>query len=225
MAVERRENAVGTQKATGLKMLSTEQFAAATGYPVERVNRYWPVLVAALNAEGIGQDPVLQAAAATLKAELPTLAPMSEQYNGDPYTYFESRYGASTSIGKTLGNTEPGDGALYRGRGFIQLTGRSNYTAMSKRLGVDLVSNPALALDAYQAARIFAAYFKDRGVASAAMAGDWEQVRRRVNGGLNGWDRFSDVLGKLGGAITGSPGTSLGLVLALVVGLLAFKAR
>lgn len=206
-------------------MLSTEQVVSATGFPVERVNRYWPVIVAALNAEGIGQDPVLLAAAATLRAELPSFAPLSERYNGDPYTYFEQKYGASTSVGKKLGNTEPGDGYNYRGRGFIQLTGRSNYTAMSKRLAVDLVSDPDQALNSYTAARIFAAYFKDRGVADAAMRGDWESVRRRVNGGLNGWDVFSNVVSKLGGAITGNPAVSLGLVLALALGLLLLRTR
>src|SRR5688500_10285863 len=46
-----------------------------------------------------------------------------------------------------LGNTQPGDGVRFKGRGPIQLTGRSNYTAASHALGVDLVGNPARAAD------------------------------------------------------------------------------
>lgn len=61
---------------------------------------------------------------------------------------------------KKLGNTQPGDGYKYIGRGFIQITGRYNYTAVSKEIGVDLVNNPELANDPVIAAKIVPAYFK-----------------------------------------------------------------
>lgn len=169
---------------------SPESIAAAAGLDAVKVSRYWPVIVRALQAEGIDSPNVETAAAATIATETPTFTPVAER---GALSYFD-KYEPGTSIGKSLGNTQPGDGYKYRGRGFIQLTGRSNYTAMSKRLGIDLVNNPDLALDAYHAARIFAAYFKDRGVATAANNGDWERVRRLVNGGLNGWDRFIGVV-------------------------------
>lgn len=53
-----------------------------------------------------------------------------------------------------LGNTQPGDGVKYAGRGLVQLTGRINYTNASKFLGVDLVANPDAALEPANAARI-----------------------------------------------------------------------
>lgn len=183
-------------------MPSSDVVVGATGFSPERTNQYWPLIVMALAQEGIADEPVQIAAAATLKAELgPYFAPVSERHpvGTDAKTYFESKYGPQTRVGKRLGNTTPGDGYRFRGRGFIQLTGRSNYDGYGRRLGIPLVSNPDLALDATNAARIFAAYFKDRGVATAAMQGDWRQVRVLVNGGLNGWTPFSDVVGKLGG--------------------------
>lgn len=215
-------------------MPSQQAIASATNFGTDKVSRYWPVIVAALNAEGIGQEPVLIAAAGTLKAELGSdFRPVSERYNGDPVQYFESKYGASTRIGQNLGNTQPGDGYKYRGRGFIQLTGRGNYTNYGRRLGIDLASNPDLALDPYQAARIFAAYFKDRGVAAAANNKDWRAVRRLVNGGYNGWDAFIGVVNQLASTVasavkpttkSGTTNPSLLAILGLTLaGLLALK--
>jgi len=56
--------------------------------------------------------------------------------------YFEKRYGPGTKAGKRLGNTQPGDGAKFHGRGYVQLTGRSNYKKASDAFGVDLIADP-----------------------------------------------------------------------------------
>jgi predicted chitinase len=53
-----------------------------------------------------------------------------------------------------LGNTQPGDGPLFKGRGFVQITGRKNYQRYSDLLGIDLVGNPDLAVDLATSARI-----------------------------------------------------------------------
>lgn len=60
-------------------------------------------------------------------------------------TMEEYASGAAYEGRATLGNTQSGDGVRFKGRGFVQITGRRNYTDWAKRLGADLVGNPALA--------------------------------------------------------------------------------
>lgn len=55
-------------------------------------------------------------------------------------------YGGSWGL-KNLGNTKPGDGWKFKGRGFKQITGRANYEALSKYTGIDYVNNPDLLLN------------------------------------------------------------------------------
>lgn len=62
-----------------------------------------------------------------------------------PRQYFD-QYEPNTAKGKSLGNKVMGDGYRTRGRGYVQITGVSNYDKMGKRIGVDLTSHPELAL-------------------------------------------------------------------------------
>ena len=85
-----------------------------------------------------------------------------------------------------LGNTQPGDGSKYRGRGFIQITGRANYEACGEALGLDLVNHPEL-LEKPQHASMSAAWFwASRGLNTLADAGQFDTITRRINGGQNG---------------------------------------
>jgi len=63
--------------------------------------------------------------------------------------------------GGRMGNKVAGEGYKYRGRGYIQLTGKNNYADMSKKLGIDLVNNPELANDPNIAFKIAIQYLKD----------------------------------------------------------------
>ncbi len=65
----------------------------------------------------------------------------------------EADYGYQTSTGRNLGNTQPGDGARYKGRGVIQATGRANYQRAGERMGADFVSNPDLIIEPEYSAR------------------------------------------------------------------------
>lgn len=112
-------------------------------------------------------------------------------------SYFD-KYEPGTRIGKRLGNTQPGDGYRFRGRGNVQITGRANYAKMRSLLGVDLIDNPDLALDPKVAADIM---FEGmiRGVFTGKKLADyfnktttdWKNARRIING----LDRAEEIAG------------------------------
>lgn len=83
---------------------------------------------------------------------------------------------------KSLGNVIAGDGPKYIGRGILQLTGRSNYAVMSKKIGVDILNNPELASSPSIATRIACQFFKDRGLLELSDKWNLQEVTRRVNG-------------------------------------------
>lgn len=167
-------------------MLTAEDVVRA--YPranAANIRRHWPLVVAALQVEKIDSAAVRQAAAATIDVETGgRFEPLTEYGSGAAYDV--------GALAQRLGNTaaDDGDGERLRGRGLIQLTGTDNYRAAGKAIGVDLLAHPELANEPTNAARIFAWFFRVKGIPAAANAGDWEKVRRLVNGGLNGWDRF-----------------------------------
>jgi len=129
----------------------------------------------------------LVAAIATIGVETGGFRPIHEFGSTE---YFLNNYEGRLD----LGNVNPGDGALYHGRGFIQLTGRANYREYDKALEVNLEDDPDLALDPDVSARILALYLFDRGVDIAAHAQDWRKVRKLVNGGFNGYDVFESYV-------------------------------
>ena len=171
---------------------------ANCGCPVANVAAHWPGLERALLEQGMADTASTIAAVATVATEVPAFLPIDE-YGGD--AYFTKMYEGR----RDLGNTQPGDGARYHGRGFIQLTGRANYRAYGQKLTLPLEQHPELALEPDVASRILARYMRDHGIPAMAARGDWHAVRRAVNGGLNGWDRFSAVVQRLQAAVAKQP--------------------
>jgi len=97
----------------------------------------------------------------------------------NPQRYFARKYDGK----RILGNTKPGDGYRFRGRGYIQLTGRDNYTRVGRALGIDLVNHPELAADPATAARIAVYFWKKR---VAPRVADFERAGvRDVTRGIN----------------------------------------
>jgi putative chitinase len=97
---------------------------------------------------------------------------------------------------KDLGNSQPGDGARYKGRGLIQLTGRANYLEYGQALGLDLVEHPETAAEPVTSLLIACEFWKRRVLNQFADQDDIETITRRINGGLNGFDDRKAYLAK-----------------------------
>ncbi len=158
------------------------------------IERYLPYVAAALEAEGLTDAVMLLAALGTIRAESEGFVPISElpsRYNTKPGGAPFSKYDGN----KDLGNTQPEDGARFKGRGFVQLTGRYNYTHYSQRIGIDLLELPDRANAPEVAAALLACFLADKAPAmrKALSRGDYAGARKLVNGGTHGLDRFSSV--------------------------------
>lgn len=159
------------------------------------VARYLPYIEAALAAADLTDRAMVVAALGTIRAETEGFVPIAElpsKFNtpagGAPFSAYEGRRG--------LGNRQAGDGARFRGRGFVQLTGRANYTRLGERLGLPLAETPDLANAPEVAAVLLAEFLSEQAdrVRAAFERADWAAARRAVNGGTHGLDRFKDVV-------------------------------
>ncbi len=125
--------------------------------------------------QGISQIPV-QSAHRDGDAALETAR--VEAMQGKPEKLAESMYGGRN------GNDQPGDGYTYRGRGYMQLTGKANYKDAGDALGVDLVKHPELAAEPQYASKIATWYWENK-VPEAAHS-DVRAATSAINGGHNG---------------------------------------
>ncbi|MEO1465794.1 MAG: peptidoglycan-binding protein, partial [Cyanobacteria bacterium J06633_1] len=169
--------------------------------PRHNIEKYLPAVLKSLEKQELGDRKMILMALSTIRAESASFAPISEfqsRYNTTPGKHAFNRY----DFRADLGNSEVGDGAKYKGRGFIQLTGKANYHTYSKRLGMGdceasrrhrLLNNPDLANDASIAADILAYFLKDKEylIRQDLADGNLRAARRRVNGGSHGLQQFT----------------------------------
>ena len=159
---------------------------------------YLPYVADALRSQGLRDRAMILAALGTIRAETAGFVPIGEfpsRFNTLPGCEAFSTYDPPTVIARRLGNTSAGDGARYRGRGFVQLTGRANYSRYGELAGVALVDNPELANSPEIAALLLALFLGNRQVEIRGdlARGDFRSARRRVNGGSYGLDAFQAV--------------------------------
>ncbi len=103
------------------------------------------------------------------------------------FRYFEElASGEAYERRRDLGNTQPGDGPRYKGRGPIQLTGRKNYQLAGQALGLDLEGNPQQAATREVGFRVAGWFWKSRRLNEMADAGRFDDITRIINGGYNG---------------------------------------
>lgn len=159
---------------------------------VDRIQQHLPLIVSALEDQGIADPDMLLMALATIRAESSGFAPIPEG---------KSKYNTSATGGHDFdlydqknGNRGAGEGYRFRGRGFVQLTGRDNYQNVGRQIGhQELVNDPDKANDPQIAAQVLAQFLKNHEseIRAALKNGDLKTARRLVNGGSHGLADFT----------------------------------
>lgn len=159
--------------------MDAQTLARCTGARFDRAQRFAEPLSAAMAEFGI-DTPARQA---------PFLANVGHESGGLHWvvelwgpTIPQQRYEGR----RDLGNTQPGDGFRFRGRGLLQTTGRANYAALSQALGVDYVADPDRLAQPVDAARSAGYFWQSHGLNAFADRGEFLEIVKRINGGFNG---------------------------------------
>ena len=165
-------------------MLTTEQLQSIMpGLPAKKNTDFLPFLQAAMTEFAIEVPARAAAFLAQLAHESGQFRFMEEIWGPTPA---QRRYEPQSTLATNLGNTEPGDGKKYLGRGIFQIVGRRNYTQLGQLLKLNLVDNPELAARPDVAARTAAAFWVQRGLSKLADADDVTGITRRISGGMLG---------------------------------------
>lgn len=168
--------------------------ARPTAAPASDVRRWTHVIrTMAPNAagwivEGLAQampSMVREFSLNTYNRQAYLLAQMAHESAGFSTTT-EFASGAQYEGRADLGNTQPGDGVRFKGRGLIQLTGRANYRKFGQIFGIDLIRQPELLQRFPLAARVSGEFWRQNAINECADRSDFICATRRINGGTNG---------------------------------------
>ncbi|MGT2460058.1 glycoside hydrolase family 19 protein [Cupriavidus basilensis] len=176
--------------------MDQQAFRAAAGLSPALAARWWPHIQPALFEFGILTPPRVAAWIAqtgheslgfSLTRELWGPTPAQMRYERD----FSAAWPPADKTSRNqkpfeLGNSQPGDGKRFMGRGLIQITGRANYRSCGAALGYDLEATPTMLEGDALAARSACWFWHSRGLNALADTGAFETLTRRINGGTNG---------------------------------------
>jgi len=164
--------------------------------PSKNISANLPTVLQAMQEAELADQNMLLMALATIRVETEGFEPISEfqsRFNtspgGHPFNLYDNR--------NDLGNQGEPDGERFKGRGYIQLTGRANYADHSAAIGLadQLIEDPDLANDPLIAARLLASFLgaKERAIKEALLERNFKLARRLVNGGSHGLSRFRET--------------------------------
>lgn len=160
-------------------MLTAQQLAAACQSRLSVAQRWLGPIVQAMDRYGIDTPQRQAAFLAQIAHESGRFQYVREIWGPTPA---QRRYEGRGD----LGNTVPGDGRRFLGRGLIQITGRNNYRAAGLALEIDLIRAPERLEEPEFAALSAAWFWRSKGLNELADLGDFDRITRRINGGLNG---------------------------------------
>ncbi len=169
-----------------------------SGTPVANIQTNLPFVLQALADAGLGDKQMILMALATIRAETASFRPISEgisKFNTTPGSHPFNLYDNKGQ--GSLGNQGPPDGERFKGRGFVQLTGRANYKQHGAAIGLgnQLIENPDLANQPDIAAKLLASFIKNKeqAIRNALSNNNLALARKLVNGGSHGLPEFTQA--------------------------------
>lgn len=164
-------------------ILTPKIVAAGTGAAPSRAAIFTPFIQAACDHFGIVKPLDVAAFLAQTGHESEGLLFTKEIWGP---TVAQRSYEPPSAKAADLGNTQPGDGRRFCGRGLIQITGRANYAIAAAALDLDLMEHPELLEQPEHAAMSAAWFWSHNKLTPIALAGNFVTLTRRINGGTNG---------------------------------------